>query len=57
MPDQFHAVPPSQNGWWKIIKSDGSVRGVETLAIVSPSLPQVEMWMKLIVDQANRGKK
>jgi hypothetical protein len=52
----FHAIPPSNGGWYKIVQTDLHIRGAETMALLSPELPDVAELVKKIVDKLNRGK-
>jgi hypothetical protein len=56
MSDLYHAVPPANGGWYKIVRADENFRAVETKAIISPDLPRVDVLVGKMVNWLNQEK-
>lgn len=56
MTDAYHAVPPTGNGWWKVVKMDENCRHVETMALISPELARVDVLVGKMVNWLNKEK-
>jgi hypothetical protein len=59
MSERYVVSVPSANGnpMWHVIDTQAEHMTGFKIATFSPAMPQVEMWVRLIADQLNRGEK